>query len=92
MAKPTRYQQMEQFMTKALITNAAAFVLYLIFAGAGVVWLQVILAIVSILVSVGGLVFLYLSQELLRQRSLWLSAGFFSLLVCLLASLILAFP
>ena len=71
--KPNRYKEMEQLMTMALIADAALFLLYLIFAAVGVIWLKVILAIFTIVIALGGLALLYLSQELLRKRSLWLS-------------------
>lgn len=90
--KPNRYKEMEQLMTMALIADAALFLLYLIFAAVGVIWLKVILAIFTIVIALGGLALLYLSQELLRKRSLWLSTGFFSIFLCILVSLILAFP
>ena len=87
-----RYKEMEKNMTVGLIADAALFVLYLIMAAAGVIWLKVILAIFTILIALAGLGLLYLSQELLKQRSLWLSTGFFSIFLCILVSLILAFP
>ena len=92
MARRDRYKEFEQTMTLALLADAALFVLYLIFAGVGVVWLKVVLAVLTLVLSIGGLVMLYLSQELLKNRSLWLSCGFFAVLMCTLASLILAFP
>lgn len=92
MAKRSRYKEMEQLMTTLLIADAIIFVLYLIVAGAGIVWLKIITALLEFLISFGSLAFLYLSQELMKQRSLWLTCGFFGLLICLIASLILAFP
>ncbi len=92
MAKPNRYKEMERKMTTALISDAALFLLYLVFAGSSVVWGKVICAVATLLISLACLALLYLSQELLKRRSLWLSTGFFSILVCVLASLILAFP
>ena len=92
MAKQNRYKEMEKLMTTALIADAVIFLLYLIVAGVGIVWLKVITAILCLLLSVLGLVFLYLTKELLRQRSLWMSTGFFAVLMCLLVSLIVAFP
>ena len=92
MAKRNRYRKFEQMMTLALLANAVLFVLYLICAVANILWLQIILAILTVLLPLGGLAFLVLSQELLRSRSLWLSCGFFAILMCTLASLILAFP
>ena len=90
--KRNRYKEMEKMMTAGLIANGVLFLLYLIFAIAGVIWLKVILAIFTILLAVTGLTILYLSQELLKQRSLWLSTGFFSIFLCIIVSLILAFP
>ena len=46
----------------------------------------------EILICGGCLAFLYMSKELLKQRSLWLTSGFFSILLCLTVSLILSFP
>lgn len=90
--KRNRYKEMEKTLTTALIADAVVFLLYLIFAAAGVIWLKVILAIVTILIALAGLALLYFSQELLKKRSLWLSTGFFSIFLCILVSLILAFP
>lgn len=92
MAKPNRYKEMEKLMTAVLIADAVIFVLYLIVAGAQILWLKVLTAVLCLAISVLGLVFLYLTKELLRQRSLWMSAGFFALLMCQLVSLIVAFP
>lgn len=92
MAKRDRYKEFEQLMTVSLLGCVALFVLYLIVAAAGIAWLKVILAIVDILIPLGGLALLWMSKELLRPRSLWISCGFFSVIACTLASLILAFP
>ena len=90
MARRDRYKEFERTMTAAVLADAAFFVLYLIFSG--VLWLKVVLAVLTLVVSVGGLVVMYLSQELLKNRSLWMSCGFFAVLVCTVVSLILAFP
>ena len=87
-----RYQQMERSMTWALITDAALFLLYLIVAGFGIIWLKVLLALLIILLSGLCLGFLYLSRELLRQRSLWMSMAAAAIGLCLLISLLLNFP
>ena len=92
MAKQSRYRQFEKMMGSILIFGAVLFVVYLMAAGAGVLWLKILTAAVCMLGSIGALALLYLSRELLRQRSLWLSCGFFSLFICILVSLILAFP
>ena len=92
MAKRNRYKEMEKLMTAVLITDGVLFLMYLITAGAGVIWMKWLCGILNILISSAGLVFLYKTKELLKQRSLWLSSGFFAIAVTVLASLILAFP
>ena len=92
MAKQNRYHELEQGMTILLIASAIDFVLFLIFAGIGIIWLKVITAIFAILLSVLCLVFLFLTQELLKQRSLWLTAGFLGVFLCTVVSLIANFP
>ncbi len=87
-----RYKEMERYMTYALLADAVLFVLYLIFAGCGVIWLKVVLAILAICLSGVCLGYLYLSKELLRQRSLWMTACAGAVLACVLFSLILNFP
>ena len=69
-----RYLQMQKVMTRILIGDAVAFLLYLI------------------IVSGGCLAFLYLTRELTRRRSLWMTTASGGILICLLFSLILNFP
>ena len=87
-----RYKQMEHSMTIALLADLGLFLLYLLFSGLGVIWLKVILAIFCGLLSLAILGFLYLSKELLRPRSLWMSAGGAAILLCLIVSLLLNYP
>ncbi len=90
--RPNRYKEMEHYMTYALIADTLLFLLFMIFAGFGVVWLKIILAICAILLSGLCLAFLYITKELLHQRSFWMSVGAAAILVCVLFSLILNFP
>ena len=90
--RSSRYKKMERYMTYALIADALLFLLFMIFAGLGVAWLKIILAICAILLSGLCLAFLYITKELLRQRSFWISVGAAAILVCVLFSLILNFP
>lgn len=90
--KRNRYQEMEQLLTAVLVMTAVVFLIYLIAAGAGAVWLKILSAVLIFLSGIGSLSLLYLSKELLRQRSLWLTTGFSCLILCTLVSLILAFP
>lgn len=87
-----RYKVMERYMTYVLIADLILFIIYLFASGFAVIWLKVITAIVTILISGLCLAFLYLTKELLRQRSLWMSLSAAAILVCLLFSLILNFP
>lgn len=92
MAKRNRYQDLERLLTGLLIASAVDFILFLIFAGTGVIWLKVITAIFAILMPVLCLGLLYMTQELLKQRSLWLTMGFFGIFLCTVVSLIANFP
>ncbi len=92
MAKRNRYLAFERKMTQILLADAAIFLLYLLFAGLGVTFLKVVLAIVAIGASAICLGLLYLSQELRRKRSLWMTAAAAAVLICTLVSLILSYP
>ena len=47
-----RYSQMQHYMTFDILANTGLFILYLIFASFGIVWLKAITAILSILLSI----------------------------------------
>ena len=87
-----KFQQMQWYLTDALIAAVGIFALYMVFAGFGVVWLKVLTAILAILISFGCLVVLYRTRELLRPRSLWMTTAAAAIIVCLLFSLVLNFP
>ena len=88
----TRLQNMQFIMYGALALDLFLFIIYLIAAGNGIIWLKIIIAILAILLSVLCLGFLYLSKEMLRPRSIWMSVMAVSIAICLLFSLILNFP
>ena len=90
MRQPNRYKEMERYMTYAILADLFLFILYLCFAS--IIWLKVILSILIIILSGGSLAYLYITKELLKQRSLWMTAAAGSILICLLFSLILNFP
>lgn len=90
--KPNRYKVMERYMTYALCLDAVLFILYMIVAGNGIVWLKVILTLLCLALSGALLWFLYTTKELLRQRSFWITAGAAAIALCLLISLVLNFP
>lgn len=87
-----RYKESERIWAYGLIADAAIGVLYLLMAGLGVVWFKWVLAIIAILVSAAGLGSLYLTGELRRHRSLYLTAGYAAVVVVILFSLILNYP
>lgn len=86
------YRYFEQFMTIVLAVALACFLLYLIMAGVGFVVMKIIFAILAIVLSGVCLFILYTSKELLKPRSLWLSAAFGSIIVCTLVSLLCNYP
>ena len=92
MAKRNRYRELETNMTRVLIADAAVFALFFLFSALGWTALKVITAIVSILVSLLCLGYLYMTNELRRRRSLWMVTGAASVLLCTLVSLILSWP
>lgn len=92
MARRNRYREFESFMIKIMAGDALAFVLYLIFAGKGWTVVQVITTVLVLLVSILSLLWLYITRELFRRRSLWMVTGFGAIVLCLLFSLILKYP
>lgn len=92
MAKNNRYKEMERYMTYAILFSAVMFIIFLIASGAGIIWLKVIASILSIATSVLCLVFLYMTKELLRTRSLWITAAAVAVIACTLFSLMLGYP
>ncbi len=90
--KPNRYKEMERYMTYTLCIDAVVFILYLLVAGNGIIWLKVILTLLCFAISGALLWFLYATKELLKQRSLWITTGAAAIAICLLFSLLLNFP
>ena len=90
--KQARYKKMEFYMTIALCVNVAIFIMYLIFAGAGAMAMKIICTIACFGISGVILYQLFMSRELLRKRSIWMTLGAACIILCLLFSLILKFP
>ena len=84
-----RYHEMESIMAKVLIGDAFLFFLYMYAANRIGGWVVVkgIAAVLTILVSALGLVWLYLTREFGRRRSLWMVTACISILACILVSL-----
>ncbi len=86
------FRQMQQYMTYTVLADAGLFILFLLFAGLGVGWLKVILAILTIGISLLFLGYLFITQELLRPRSLWMSTAAAGILLCVIFALLLNYP
>ena len=87
-----RYKEMEKNMTLVLIGAAILFVIFLIAAGCGIIWLKILTAIIAILVCGLCLAYLYMTRLLTAPRSLWMSAAAGSIIICTIFSWILGFP
>jgi hypothetical protein len=90
--KLSRYANFERYITLVLIVSTILFIIYMIASGCGIIWLKVLCAILAILAPGLCLYMLYLTKELLRQRSLWMTVGAVAIIICTLLSLILNFP
>ena len=87
-----RYQEMERWVTRILLGSLGAFLVFLIAAGCGIVWLKVLMAIIAIIACGLCLGHLYLTQELSKPRSRWMVLGAAAIIICIVFSLILNFP
>ena len=90
--KKSRYKKMETAMTAVLCLDCCVFLAYLIFAGIGMIGLKITAAVFCFLISGAVLYFLYISRELLRKRSHWMTLAAACVILCVLISLILKFP
>ncbi len=87
-----RYKKMETLMTAILCFDAVIFLTYLVFAGLGMLVLKLITAAFCFLISGIVLYFLYLTRELLRKRSIWMTLAAACTILCVLVSLIVQLP
>jgi len=87
-----RYKRMETMVTGILCLDAVIFIAYMIFAGLGMIALKVVSAVLCILISGLVLYYLFMTRELLRKRSLWMTLAAACLILCLIVSLVLNFP
>lgn len=87
-----RYKEMERYMGLTLGGDLLLFIAFLVASGYGIIWLKVILSILAIILSGLCLTYLYFTKELLRDRSLWMSASAAAIVICILFSLLLNFP
>ena len=92
MGKKSRYKAMETVVTAALCLDAVIFLAYLIFAGSGMIALKITAVVLCFLISGAVLYFLYITRELLRKRSIWMTLAAVCTILCILVSLLLKFP
>lgn len=93
MTKDTkRFRQTEKFLTYTLIAAFIIFIIYLISAGSGVLWLKTLSSIFIILICGLCLAFLKLANLLTRPKTLWMTTAAIAMIFSLLFSLILNFP
>ena len=90
--KQARYKKMEFYMTIALCVDVAIFIAYLFLAGAGAMAMKIVCAIACFGISGVVLYQLFMSRELLRKRSIWMTLAAVCIIICILVSLILKFP
>ncbi len=87
-----RYRQFDFIMTRVVIGDVFVFLLYLLCAATGIGFLKGLTAVVSILGSAACLAYLYLTQEWLKKRSLWMTLSFGAIALLTLVSLICKVP
>ena len=92
MARRNRYRDLERKVTLFILADLALFLLYLLFAGLGITPVKVICTILVFIGSLLGLGFLFMSGELTKKRSLWMSASFAGIILCTIVSLITGVP
>ena len=87
-----RYRQFDMLMTKVVLGDVFIFLLYLLSAATGIGFLKVLTAIIAIAGSGLCLGYLFLTQELLKRRSLWMTLSFAAIILLTLVSLICKVP
>ena len=90
--RPNRYKEMERNITIALVIYLILFITFLFASGNDTGWLKAITFIIILILSGLCLAVLYLTKEIMRQRSMWMTVAATAILVCVLFSLILRFP
>jgi len=91
-SKRSRYKKLEALITVALGVDVAIFLAYLVFAGLGMTALKAVTAVLCFVISGAVLYILYMTRELLRKRSIWMTLAALCTILCVLASLLLRFP
>lgn len=87
-----RYRKLDFIMTRVVLGDLALFLVYLLSAACGIGWLKGFAAVVVLVGSALCAGYLFLTQELLKRRSLWMSLSFASLFLLTLVSLLCKVP
>ncbi len=87
-----RYRQFDFIATRVVIADAFLFLVYLLSAATGLGFLKGLTAFVCVVGSALCLGYLYLTQEWLKKRSLWMSMSFAAILLLTLVSLLCKVP
>jgi hypothetical protein len=87
-----RYRQFDFIMTRVVIGDVFLFLLYLLSAAVGIGFLKGLAATITILGSAACVGYLYLTQEWLKKRSLWMTLSFASIALLTIVSLICKVP
>ena len=90
--RTNRYRQFDFIMTRVVIGDVFLFLLYMLCAAAGIGWLKGLTAFITIVGSAACVGYLYLSQEWLKKRSLWMTMSFGAIALLTLVSLICKVP
>ena len=88
----SRYRQFDFLMTRVVLADAFIFLLYLLCAACGIGFLKGLTAFVAIVGSALCVGYLYLTQEWLKKRSLWMTLSFGAICLLTIVSLICKVP
>ena len=88
----SRYRQFDFIMTRVVLADVFIFLLYLLCAACGIGFLKGLTAFVAIVGSALCVGYLYLTQEWLKKRSLWMTLSFAAIALLTLVSLLCKVP
>ena len=88
----SRFAKIERAVTIVLAADLFCFIIFLFASGFDVLWLKTATAIIAISIGLLCFLYLYLTKEWLRRRSLWMTVSAAAIVICVLFSLILQFP
>lgn len=87
-----KYQKLKKYLKYLLAADLFAFLVLMFSSASSTAGIKFFAALSTVLLSVLCLAILYQSQELLRNRSFWMTSAASAILLCSLCSLLLRFP